>query len=678
MRKITLIIVLVILYSSPSFSQSFAINTSGTPADASAMLDVASTTKGMLIPRMSTAEKTAIASPATGLIIYDTDLNQFYFWNGTVWTAIPTGASANNYWTLSGSNKLYNNTGTNVGIGLTNPLGTLDIAGTSAGTNSLLLRSGNNSGGNTSSQIAFSYNNSNNHKHSIRTRHNSGNSTMNAIDFYLWQVSDAPSAMGTKHVMTLEGTGFVGIGITTPICMLHVADGNVTVTGAVGSGPTIEAAGAGARMLFSPRKAAFRAGAVSSTQWDDANVGSYSVAMGQNAQAISDYSIAIGEGNIAETGSFAVAIGRENHSTGFASLAMGHFSEASGSYATSIGLRDTVSGFGASSLGGYNKVSGAYGLAAGLSNVASGNDAVAFGTLDTAAASNTFVTGYQNKVSANESAAFGSNNKVSSTQAAAFGSSNSVSGIRAFASGNSNIVSNTSSFAAGESNTVSSAMSMAFGFQNTVGGFVTFAAGRSNTTAGNHSIAFGYSNNSATDQAFTSGMQNTVNGKNGAAFGVSNTVQAYGEFTIGHYATNYTAVNANDVDPADRVFTVGNGTSVTRSNALEIWNNGWIGVNNAVPNSNLTVKGSVAYSVTTTTGSLTLNDTHYCVIYTGGSGNTFTLGAATGRVYYIVNHGTGVLNITTYYTGNVATSTTVAVAATVELIYDGTNWRKIN
>src|ERR1700749_3905541 len=105
MRKISLIIVLVILCSSTSFSQSFAINTTGTAADASAMLDVTSTTKGMLIPRMRTTNRTAITSPATGLIVYDTDLNQFYFWNVTAWTAVPTGANANNYWTLS-SNKL--------------------------------------------------------------------------------------------------------------------------------------------------------------------------------------------------------------------------------------------------------------------------------------------------------------------------------------------------------------------------------------------------------------------------------------------------------------------------------------------------------------------------------------------------------------------------------------------
>jgi trimeric autotransporter adhesin len=51
-------------------AQSFSINTDGSAAHASAALDVKSTAKGVLIPRMSKAQKNAIASPATGLIIF--------------------------------------------------------------------------------------------------------------------------------------------------------------------------------------------------------------------------------------------------------------------------------------------------------------------------------------------------------------------------------------------------------------------------------------------------------------------------------------------------------------------------------------------------------------------------------------------------------------------------------
>ena len=64
-----------------------AVNTDGSTANPSAMLDVQSSTKGMLIPRMTQAQRTAIASPATGLMVYQTDAPAgFYFYNGTAWT----------------------------------------------------------------------------------------------------------------------------------------------------------------------------------------------------------------------------------------------------------------------------------------------------------------------------------------------------------------------------------------------------------------------------------------------------------------------------------------------------------------------------------------------------------------------------------------------------------------
>jgi hypothetical protein len=53
--------------------------------DASAQLQVDSTTKGFLPPRMTSGEKNAITSPAPGLMVYDTDANQMSYWNGGGW-----------------------------------------------------------------------------------------------------------------------------------------------------------------------------------------------------------------------------------------------------------------------------------------------------------------------------------------------------------------------------------------------------------------------------------------------------------------------------------------------------------------------------------------------------------------------------------------------------------------
>ena len=91
-----------------------AINTTGAAPDNSAMLDITSNIKGLLTPRMTSAQRTAIASPATGLLVYDTDLSLFYYYNGSSWTALASPASA---WSVNG------NTGTVSG---TNFIGTTD------------------------------------------------------------------------------------------------------------------------------------------------------------------------------------------------------------------------------------------------------------------------------------------------------------------------------------------------------------------------------------------------------------------------------------------------------------------------------------------------------------------------------------------------------------------------
>ena len=58
--------------------------------DASSVLDITSTTKGMLAPRMTATQKSAISSPATGLLIYQTDgTTGFYYYTGSAWIGLP-------------------------------------------------------------------------------------------------------------------------------------------------------------------------------------------------------------------------------------------------------------------------------------------------------------------------------------------------------------------------------------------------------------------------------------------------------------------------------------------------------------------------------------------------------------------------------------------------------------
>ncbi|MCF8234644.1 MAG: hypothetical protein K9G67_06700 [Bacteroidales bacterium] len=95
-----------------------AINNDGSSPDASAVLDVQSTEKGMLVPRMNTAQRTAISNPATGLFVYDSETLSFWFFNGNGWQEIKKGEEL---WTKSSTNTILENNGDNVGIGTVTP-----------------------------------------------------------------------------------------------------------------------------------------------------------------------------------------------------------------------------------------------------------------------------------------------------------------------------------------------------------------------------------------------------------------------------------------------------------------------------------------------------------------------------------------------------------------------------
>jgi hypothetical protein len=115
-----------------------SINMDASLPDNSAMLDVKSTSKGILVPRMTAAERNAISNPAKGLLIYCTDDNKFFVNRGT--PASPDWASLDSYWATNGTDIYYS--GGNVGIGPLVPTATLDVRGTNPD-NGAVLQAGN-------------------------------------------------------------------------------------------------------------------------------------------------------------------------------------------------------------------------------------------------------------------------------------------------------------------------------------------------------------------------------------------------------------------------------------------------------------------------------------------------------------------------------------------------------
>ncbi|OYT43399.1 MAG: hypothetical protein B6U88_01085 [Candidatus Aenigmarchaeota archaeon ex4484_56] len=149
--------------------------------------------------------------------------------------------------------------------------------------------------------------------------------------------SSWPSGGGTTY-WNQSGTSLypsdnnwnVGIGTTSPEFKLTLDnDGGIIAKGTYGSGATLTTSGAGTRLIWYPRKAAFRVGYVSGTQWDDANIGDYS----------SLYSTAMGIFTTA-SGHYSTAMGYNTTASGYSSTAIGMEIEANGDYSVAIALND--------------------------------------------------------------------------------------------------------------------------------------------------------------------------------------------------------------------------------------------------------------------------------------------------------------------------------------------------
>jgi len=352
--------------------------------------------------------------------------------------------------------------------------------------------------------------------------------------------TDAPPAGGTlddAYDFGGAGTGRVIIA-DAGVVSVQGTDG-VEVTGTYNSGETIGNPGGGTRMLFNPRKAAFRAGRVTSNQWNDANVGGYSASFGYENMASALY---------------AMAFGFNTAATGNGSTAWGNATEATAEYATAWGQGTEASGLRATALG-WNTVSW------GQQSMTWGQNTDAGGTSATA---------------------WGSGSAAEAIQSTAWGLNTLASGLRATASGWNSTATGQQSMAWGQNNNSSATNTTAWGSGTNATGIQSTSWGQTTTASGLRSTAWGWDN-------AASGAQST-------AFGVQNTAPSFVETVLGRFSTNYTPSSSTAWNSNDRLFVIGNGTSNTnRSNAVTVLKNGNVGMGTDAPQATVHIEGSLRY-----------------------------------------------------------------------------------
>ncbi|MFH1645411.1 MAG: hypothetical protein ABIB11_03230 [Candidatus Omnitrophota bacterium] len=166
--------------------------------------------------------------------------------------------------------------------------------------------------------------------------------------------------------IVVTDTGNVGIGTDNPTAKLAVSGGNVVFSGNFSTAPALSVpiSGAGSRLMWLQQQAAFRVGSVTGSQWDSANIGTYSTGIGYNTIANGSWATAIGVGAEA-SGTSSVAIGPHTKSSGSNTVAIGSGAESTVNYAIAMGDRAKATGNWSVAIGLYSEATNEYAFAMG-------------------------------------------------------------------------------------------------------------------------------------------------------------------------------------------------------------------------------------------------------------------------------------------------------------------------
>ena len=459
---------------STTFKVSAQVGIGVTPSNIhpSAQLDVSSTSRGFLAPRMTKTQRLAIANPAAGLLVYQTDdqvnfPKGFYYFNGSIWArGVGDKGDKGDKGDLGdkgdkgdqgdqgdkgdkgdqGDKGDKGDKGDQGDVGDTTNLSNridskLNITDTADMLSNRFARDTASlsdridaikSGGSNAIKVG-----------SINTASTPFAATYSSDSLHLAPADETNGGIVTNAEQFISGR------------KIFSSNDGVIATGQIGQGIP-STLGSGLRMMWMPRKGALRSGGMSDAQWDDSTkIGKYSTGFGENTLASGDYSFVAGHADTASAFG-AVALGQyskalQSHSfamgysakaNGYASTSMGHQSIADGVTSIAMGYTDTASAFASSAFGRGSRAENVSSFAAGEDSkargfasvamgqkaVASGSQSVAFGNYTTASGSQSTAFGQQTIASASHTTAMGLSTNASGSESTALGQGTAASG----------------------------------------------------------------------------------------------------------------------------------------------------------------------------------------------------------------------------------------------------------
>ncbi len=374
------------------FSQSLSITSDGSVADNSAMLDIKSTNKGLLVPRMTQVQRLAILTPATGLLVFQTNATPgFYYFNGAVWVQL--GLAANDFWSTSNGQDIHKTNLRHVGIGTTTPAARLHVADSSvlfSATGDIPVTPGNVPVSGEGRRMIWYAD-----KAAFRVGYVSGTQWDEPfVGNYSFAAGRNVIAGGVSSIVLGSSSQTYSVATT-----IIGSSSSVNADSSVIVGPSNFVSGSlPGQVAIGYRINMSGSGASTSIGYENEIISGYfSTAIGYQCTGYDAVAVAVG--NNAYAGRFAVSLGRYTTASGVASVAIGSYSTAEADNSFALGISNIAKADNA--------------VAFGINSVASGNNSISSGLFTKAKHFGGFVTGlYNDTANAASSTAINNANRI--------------------------------------------------------------------------------------------------------------------------------------------------------------------------------------------------------------------------------------------------------------------------